>query len=187
MRVFLASVKLYAYDVATKVIRNFINNIFVSYTFYPRGRYSRVIRVNVKFGPTNQSKWPLFSIRYSFYFLRIRLRILFRMFYLWKNMSMWICGVGGVLVKVHFITWVGYEIRKIFHFFFGGGGELIIARNRKYRSKWFGLGLEAPFEELFKMKKLKSVKRIFLKFEIRYQVCTFYWCDSLVKRLPHKL
>lgn len=55
-RIFLATTIIYTHNVETKVVRNVIENIFCTYTFLPRGCYFRVVRVNVKFGSTCQSK-----------------------------------------------------------------------------------------------------------------------------------
>lgn len=45
-----------------KVIRNFTNNIFDYCTFLPERNYFQFMKVNVKFGPTCQSKCPLFCL-----------------------------------------------------------------------------------------------------------------------------
>lgn len=54
--VFLGFAMFYAFNVETKVIRNFIDNVFASYTFLPRGCDFRVRGVNMKLWPSSQSE-----------------------------------------------------------------------------------------------------------------------------------
>lgn len=64
--VLLARTMLYAYNIETKVIRNFIRNFFGDYTFFLRRCDFRVIWVNVKFGSTCQSQWTSFCMSARF-------------------------------------------------------------------------------------------------------------------------
>lgn len=68
-RVFPAYAMFHALDVETKVIRNFIGNIFGDYTFdviFQWRVWGEGGGVNVKFESTSQSKWPPFSKLHQF-------------------------------------------------------------------------------------------------------------------------
>lgn len=88
-RVVLLPTMFHGQDVETKVIGNFISNIFGAYSFFRERCYFRVSRINVKPGPglAYPSKWRNgrhFICRASFIFLLPWVKIMM----LWQGLAM---------------------------------------------------------------------------------------------------